>query len=96
MILDFFAAAANQSEPLAFDITQTTVAMMGGPKTILGELKGKYGDVGRYIILASTAEWALWSNGQQHPTVNKVVTAYIADNPKSFAAKSLRVGLRNR
>lgn len=29
MIIDFFAAAANQSEPIALDITQTAVAISG-------------------------------------------------------------------
>lgn len=97
MILDFFTATANKSELIAVDITQTTVAILGGPKTILSQLKGKYGnDLAYNIVVASSAEWALWANGRQHPTVNKVVTAYIAENPNSFAAKSLRIGLRNK
>lgn len=95
MIIDYFAATANQSEAVALDLTQTAVAISGGPRTILGQLKAKHGDVLAYrIIVAATAEWGLWSNARQHPIVREVVTAYIAEKRNSFAAKSLSVGLR--
>lgn len=97
MILDFFAAMANRSEAIAIDITKVAISMSGGPKTILGELRGKYeNDLGFAIIVAAMAEWALWSNARQHPEVNAVVTAYIAEHPTSFATRSLKVGMRNR
>jgi hypothetical protein len=92
MIVDFLAQTANRSEAVALDMSKTTVALLGGPKDILGDLKGKYGEaLAREIIFASSAQWALLSNARQHPIVDKVVTTYIAENPSSHAAKSLAV-----
>jgi hypothetical protein len=92
MIVDFFAQTANRSESTAIDITKSMIAMAGGPKEILGQLKGKYGDaLAREIIFAATAEWALVSNARQHPTVEKTVATYIAENSGTYAAKSLSV-----
>jgi hypothetical protein len=92
MILDFFAKTANRSEGVALDITKTTIAIAGGPQDVLGRLKGKYGEAGtRQIVFASAAEWGLCSNAQQHPTVDKVLTSYFAENPDSLATKSLTI-----
>jgi hypothetical protein len=96
MIIDYFAQTANLSEPIAVDIARTVVAMMGGPKEILGELRGRYGDqVARQIIFAATALWAVQSNARQHAFIERVVAKYIADHPGTPAQKAL-VSLRPR
>ena len=96
-ILDFFAKTANRSELVALDVTKTAVAMSGGPQDILSQLKGKYGDaVTVEIVYAATAEWGLSSNATRHPAVDSAVTAYIAENPKSYATKSLSVFRRGQ
>jgi hypothetical protein len=65
MIIDFFAKTANRSEPVALDVVRTTVANMGGPKEILSELRGKYGDAdAREILFASAALWGLQANAR--------------------------------
>jgi len=94
MIIDYFAQAANRSEPIALDIARTAIAIMGGPKDIIGELRGRYGDDGaRQIIYAATALWAIASNAKQYPFVDRVVVKYIADHPGTPAQKAL-VALR--
>jgi len=95
-IADFLAATANRSELIAIDVARTAVAISGGPKDILGQLKGKYGEeLAREIIFAATAAWALGSNAQQHAFVDKFLTEYIAANSGTPAAKVLSI-LRSR
>lgn len=90
MILDCMAQIANRSEAVALDVTRTAVAIMGGPKEILTQLRGKYGDAGAYeVIVAATALWALQANAQRHPFVAQVLASYVADNPKAHATKAL-------
>lgn len=95
MILDFFAQTANRSETIATDLARLTLATFGGPKTIYGELREKYGSFGYTMVVASAAQWGLLSNGQKHPIVRKVVNEYIAANPTSYAAQSLTSFLRS-
>jgi hypothetical protein len=90
MILDFFAKTANRSEPIAIDLAKTILSHFGGPKDILPQLRGKYGDpLTIEIIVASSAGWALISNSRQHPVVQSAVTAYMQSNPSSLATKVL-------
>jgi hypothetical protein len=89
-IIDFFAQTANRSEQLAYDAARTAVAMSGGPKEVYGELRGKYGDaLGREIVFAGTALWALASNARRHQFVNEAITTYIRENPTTYATKPL-------
>lgn len=89
-IIDFLARTMNRSEPLAFDVARTAVAMSGGPKEVNGELRGKYGDhLSREIVFAATALWALASNARRHAFVNDALTAYIREHPTSYATKAL-------
>lgn len=94
MILDFFVQTANPSEAIAADLAQMTLATFGGPKGILSELPHKYGNFTYTMVVASSAQWALLSNGQKHPAVRKVLDDYIAANPTTFATKSLTVFLK--
>jgi hypothetical protein len=90
MILDFVGQMANRSENMAVDITKVTMAMSGGSKEILNQVRAKYGDaLFRGIVYTSTAEWALMANARQHPIVEKTMTDYIDESRESFAAKSL-------
>ena len=90
-IIDFFAQTANRSEPLALDVARTAVAMSGSPREIYGELRGKYGDaLGREIVFAATALWALASNARRHEFVNEAIRAYIRDNPATYATRLWR------
>jgi hypothetical protein len=90
MIIDFFAQTANRSEPIAIDVTQTAIAIMGGPKDSVRELRGKHGDaLAREIIYAATALWALQSNARQHPIVDEVVAKYIQEHAGTPAEKAL-------
>ncbi len=90
IIADFFARTANRSDAIAIDVLKTAVAQMGGPKEIIGQLRGKYGDApAREIIYAAVALWALQSNARQHPFVDQVVVKYTADHPGTPATKVL-------
>jgi hypothetical protein len=90
MIADVLARTANRSELIALDVARTALAMMGGPKEIMGQLRGKYGDAGgREVIFAATALWALQSNARQHQFVERAVTKYVEDHPGTPAAKAL-------
>jgi hypothetical protein len=90
MIIDFFANTANRSDPVAMDVVRTTAAQMGGPKEVLSELKGKYGEVAaREIVFASAALWALQVNARQHPFVEQALHKYVADHAQSPATKVL-------
>jgi hypothetical protein len=90
MIIDYFAQTANRSEPIALDIGHTVIAMSGGSKEILGELRGRYGDAdARQIIFAASALWALASNARQHTFVNAVLGQYIDAHPATPAQKAL-------
>jgi hypothetical protein len=90
MIADFLATTANRSEPIAIDVAKTAVAISGGPQAILSQLKDKYGEAGgREIIFAASAAWALESNAERHPFIDKFVTGYIAANSGSPTAKVL-------
>jgi hypothetical protein len=90
MIADFLATTANRSELIAIDIAKTALAMSGGPKNILAQLKDKHGEGGaREIVFAASVAWALESNAEQHSFVDKFLTEYIAANSGSPAAKIL-------
>jgi hypothetical protein len=90
MILDYFAEVANLSETTAIDVAKTAVAMAGGPKDILGELRGRYGDSnGARIVFAATALWAARSNAQQHAFVDRALTAYVNEHPGTHATKAI-------
>jgi hypothetical protein len=92
MITEYFAQTANRSEPIAIDVAMTAIAFSGGPKDIISQLRGKYGDaLAREIIFAATALWALRSNAQRHTFVDKVVAAYIDGHPGTYATEALSV-----
>jgi hypothetical protein len=91
-IIDFLAQTADRSEPIAMDVARTTVAMSGGPKDIFGQLKGKYDQaLGREIIFAATAAWALGANARRHEKVAHTVTTYISEHPGTYTTKVLSV-----
>ena len=98
MILDFYARAADQSHDTAIDITKLTIALVGGKsKETYGEMRRKYDEVTlRRLILATTAQWALISNADQHPIVKGVVESYIAERKSSPSAMGLDVLLHKR
>jgi len=90
MVANFLAETANRSELIAIDVAKTELAMVGGPREILSQLKDKYGEQGaRQIIFAATAAWGLLSNAQQHPFIDTFLTNYIAANSGSGSAKVL-------
>jgi hypothetical protein len=90
MIIDFFARTANRSERIAIDVAQTAIALMGGPKESVRELRGRHGDdLAREIIYAATALWALQSNARQHPFVDEVVAKYVQEHGGTPAEKAL-------
>jgi hypothetical protein len=90
MIADFLAATANRSELVAIDVAKTVLAMSGGPREILGQLKDKYSEqVAREIVFAASAAWGLVSNARQHSFVDGFLTSYIARNSGSPTAKVL-------
>jgi len=89
-LMDFFAKTANRSEAVAQDVARTVLAMTKGPKEVLMELRGKYGDAGFIeIVHAATALWAVASNARQHPFVDRAVAAYMRENPGTPATKAL-------
>jgi hypothetical protein len=90
VIANLFAHTANRSEQVAIDVTKTVLALTGGPKEILRELRGKYGDaVAMEIVLAATALWALQSNATRHPFVEHLVAKYGEDHAGTPAARVL-------
>jgi hypothetical protein len=90
MIVDYFARTANRSGPIAADVGKTAVAVAGGPKEVLGQLRGKYGDeLAREIIFAAVAAWALHSNARQHPFVDTALASYIREHPGTYATVAL-------
>jgi hypothetical protein len=90
MIIDFFAKTANRSDAVAIDVVRTTAAKLGGPKEVLSELRGKYGDaVAREIVFASAALWALQVNARQPAFVEQALHKYVADHLQSPATKVL-------
>jgi hypothetical protein len=90
MVADFLAGTANRSELIAIDVAKTELAMVGGPREILTQLKDKYGEQGaQEIIFAAIAAWGLLSNAQQQPFIDAFLTKYIAANSDSGTAKVL-------
>lgn len=90
MVADFLAETANRSELIAIDVAQTELAMVGGPREILSQLKDKYGERdARQIIFAAVAAWGLLSNAREHPFIDTFLTKYIAANSGSGTAKVL-------
>jgi hypothetical protein len=90
MVADFLAETANRSELIAIDGAKTELAMAGGPREILSQLKDKYGEQGaRQILFASAAAWGLISNAQQQPFIDTFLTKHIAANSGSGTAKIL-------
>jgi len=97
MIADVFAQAVNRSELIALDVARTALAIMGGPKEIMGQLRGKYGDAGaREIVFAATALWGLQSNARQHQFVERAVLNYVEDHSGTPAAKALTAATQRR
>ena len=90
MIVDFMAQVANRSENVALDVAQTALTMMGAPSDIIGQLRGRHGDVTALeIVFAATALWALKSNAREHQFVERVIAGYVTDNPGTLATKAL-------
>ena len=97
-IIDYFANAANASEPVAIDIAKITIEMMGGPKETIKGLKDKYGEARAVqVVYAATALWAIQSNAHQHAFVKQTVAKYIGDHPDTPATKALSavMGIKN-
>jgi len=93
-IVDYLEQTTNRSESTALDVAQTVLAMAGGPKEILGQLREKYGaDGARQIIYSASALWALQSNAKQHEFVKQCVMRYDADHPGTPATIALSVFL---
>jgi hypothetical protein len=89
-IIEFFAQAANISEPVALDVSLTTLALMSGAAEIFAELRSKYDEPQAVqIVLAATALWALESNRKDHEFVERAVTKYVQDHSATSAAKAL-------
>ena len=89
-LIDFFSQMANRSDQMALDITAVTLAMTGGPKDVLQQIRAKYGDnILRAILYASTAEWALLSNSRQHKIVATTLDDWLGAHANSAAARSL-------
>jgi hypothetical protein len=96
MIADFLATTANRSEVTAMDVAKVVLAMSGGPRDILSQLKDKYGEGGaREIAFAASAAWALEANARQHLFIDDFLTEYIAANSGNPTAKLLSA-LRTR
>jgi hypothetical protein len=94
-ILDFFASVANQSDAVARDITRVTVAMSGGAKDDLPQVKSRHDPSTLVrIIYASTAELALITNARNFPAVKRTLADYVAANGGKPAAKSLAAFLK--
>lgn len=88
-IIEFFAQVANRSEQMTADIAKVVIGMAGGPKDIFGELKSRYGADTGLVIVAAAALWATESNARQHPFVEQAVTAYINENPGTYATQAM-------
>jgi hypothetical protein len=89
-IIDFFARTANRSELVALDVARIALAMLGGPKEILTQVRGRHGDaLAREMVFAATALWGLTGNARRHAFVDQAVAAYLRENAGSHAAKSL-------
>jgi hypothetical protein len=89
-IIEFFARTANRSELVALDVAKIALAMLGGSKEILTQMRGKYGDApAREMVFAATALWALTTNAQRHAFVDKAVADYVQEQAGSHAAKAL-------
>jgi hypothetical protein len=96
MIADFLAMTANRSELTAIDVAKVVLAMSGGPRDILSQLKDKYGEGGaRDIVFAASAAWALNANAQQHLFIDDFLTGYMTANSGTPTAKLLSA-LRSR
>jgi hypothetical protein len=95
MIVDFLAMTANRSELTAIDVAKVVLAMSGGPRDILGQLKDKYGEGAREIVFAASAAWALDANARQHLFIGDFLMGYITANSGSPTAKLLSA-LRTR
>ena len=94
-ILDVFAHVANGSDAVALDVTRLTVAMGGGSKDGLEQIKARHDRATlRMIVHASTAEWALIANAQNFPAVKQLLESYVAQQPDKPAAKSLSAFLK--
>src|SRR5262249_54371630 len=86
MIADFLDQTANRSEVIAIDIAKTVLAMAGGQRDILRQLKDKHGEApAREIVFAAAAAWGLVTNARQHSFVEAAVTTYMAEHPSSNA-----------
>ncbi|EJN14136.1 hypothetical protein PMI42_02306 [Bradyrhizobium sp. YR681] len=95
MIIEFMAQTANRSEPVAIDIVAIVLAITGGPREILGQLKPKYGDEpAREMVFAATAAWALADNSRNHEKVARAMDTYVSGHPGTPASKLLSVLLR--
>lgn len=95
MIIDFLAQTANRSEPIAIDIVAIVLAMTGGPREILGQLKSKYGEEpAREMAFAATAAWALAANSRNHDKVAATMDAHVSGHPGTPTSKLLSVLLR--
>jgi hypothetical protein len=92
MIADFLATTASSSELI--DIVKTALAISGGPKDTLAQLKNKYDEGGleRLSSLRSLA-WTLKTNAQQHSFDDKFLVPdgiYRGEIPVARSRKSYR------
>jgi hypothetical protein len=95
-ILGFLAATIDASHEMGIDVTKLTMAFLTHTQQeISQELRPKYDDTQlRRLVYASTAQWALMSNAQQHPSVRQIIDAYSAEHPGSETTQSLAALLK--
>lgn len=90
MIVHFMAGVVNRSQQIAVDVLKMVAAMTGGPKEIMKEVRGKYGDAQALeLVVASAAVWGLRSNALQHAFVERTLEEYVADHKGTPAAVAL-------
>ncbi|MGA7325756.1 MAG: hypothetical protein WBX25_15025 [Rhodomicrobium sp.] len=89
-IVHFLEHTVNRSEQIAVDVFKMTAAMTGGPKEIMKEVRGKYGDARALeLVVVSAALWGLRSNALQHPFVERTLEEYAAGHQGTLAAVAL-------
>jgi hypothetical protein len=94
-IIGFYARTADRSEAIAIDVLKTAIGIAGGPPgPKLGPIYGN--DLGREIVFAAIALWAIRSNCRQHVFVDEAVAKYIDDHPGTSATKGLIAATRRR
>lgn len=95
-ILGFLASTIDPSHELGIDVTKFTMSYLTHTQQEVGrEMRPKYDDAQlRRLVYASTAQWALMSNAQQHPKVREIIDKYAVEHPGSETTQSLAALLR--